>query len=134
METEKKADNIIFNEKTKINEIDLKVDSKKKMLDSLDEIEANFYSLKKNIDDCLDLFRQSIKGGNIQRKLDAISEDNMQYYNTSMRDVDYKRDEINNELKELYNEKDRINDKIRKEYRKDMDSKMEKKESRKDEI
>ena len=98
METEKKADNIIFNEKTKINEIDLKVDSKKKMLDSLDEIETNFYSLKKNIDDCLDLFRQSIKGGNIQRKLDAISEDNMQYYNTSMRDVDYKRDEINNDL------------------------------------
>ena len=74
-----------------------------------------FYTLKKCVERCVELLNVSIKGDNIQRKLNAISEENDSSYSESMKDINEHRDEVTSRIKELYKEKDTLNDKIRKE-------------------
>ena len=114
-ENDKKADNILLNNKVKVSKLDMKVDENKKKLDSLDEMEEVFYSLKKNIDNCVELLNHSIKGENVTRELNAISEDNQESFTNSIKDIDSKRDEIRKEIKELYKQKEELSDKIKKE-------------------
>ena len=120
MDNEKKADNEISNKKINIDEIDNEVDNNKKLLDSLDDIEENFNSLRRNIESCIDLLNISIKGDNIQRQLNRISEDNIDNYNNSMKNIYEKIKEDNNKLKELYNEKDKMNDDLKDIYKEEI--------------
>ena len=122
---EKKADNEISTKKEMIDKIDDEVDKNKKMLASLDDIEENFNSLKNNIESCIDLLNESIKGDNIQRQLNRISEENVSNYNNSMKNIYDKREEVNNRLKELYNEKNNINVEIKDMYKEKIDNEGE---------
>ena len=116
MNEEKHADNAIVSRKIMVDNIDMELDTNKKTLNSLDDIEENFNSLKRNIDSCVDLLNRCVKGGNIQRKLNAISENNVKTYNDSMKAIYEKRDSVNNEIRNLYNEKDKINNEIKEIY------------------
>ena len=117
---EKKADNVVLNKKAEISKIELEVDRNKKLLSSLDSVEENFRELRKNIENCIDLLNNSIKGANVQRQLAAISEENVDSYNTSMKNIYEKRDELNTKIKDLYNKKDKINDEIKDIYKEEL--------------
>ncbi len=77
MEQEKKADNKI--EKNKKKKLEEKLDNERDLLKRLDGIEEEITSLKKNIDKCISLIGESIKGGNIQNVLESMLHDNNEY-------------------------------------------------------
>jgi len=100
---DKKADDKIIKNNIQ-DEIDLKKDS----LKSLYDLEDTFGELKKTTDNIADLLQKSIKGGNIERELDAIREDNSKTYKTVMVHIDEDREEIQKDIKKLYDKKDEL--------------------------
>lgn len=113
----KKADNQIDINKQRINQIDSQIDSNKNKMRVLNEMEDGFSSLSMNIEKCVDLLNQSIKGNNIERKLGDISENNKVYYNNIMSSIDEQKIETNEKIKKLYNYKDNIEKEQRELYR-----------------
>lgn len=98
---EKFADNII-DKKTDNKNIEDLIDKNKQEIKNINDIEDSFKKIKKNIDRTVELLHMSIKGGNIERKLDLISEDNGKNIVEITKKIDARRETLIKENKELY--------------------------------
>lgn len=104
---EKKADNII-NKKTKIKELDNKIDVEKSKTKQLDEIEEIVVSLNKNINRCLELLGSSIKGNNVEKKFSAIETENNVNFKKNINNIELQRKAVENNINKLKSEREKI--------------------------
>lgn len=106
-EQEKKvADNRIYLNKQRINNIDVRIDNNKEKMKTLNSLEDGFVSLSKSVEKCVELLGASMKGNRIERKLADISDSNKIYLKNVMSSIDDQRTDAKEELKQLYNERD----------------------------
>ena len=115
---EKVADNYISHKK-EIKIIDNKINTEKNKIKKIDSIEESFVSLNNNINKCIDLLSASIKGGNVEKKLDAIREESEISYRKSVEDLDAEREEINVNINRLSDERDFLSEKLRRDAEED---------------
>ena len=113
----KKADNKISFNKTQINRLDNEIDSNKSKIKTLNDMEEGFVSLSKNIEKCVELLSMSMKGNHIESKLSDISESNQVYLKKVVSTIDEEKTNANDKIKNLYDEKDRIEKEQRRLYR-----------------
>ena len=118
---EKRADNYVNTDRSELKKIDNQISIEKNKMKRIDNLEESFVSLNNNINKCIDLLFASIKGGNVDKKLDAIRADSSKSYRRSISDLDNERTIINNNLKNLSNERESLAEKMRK----DGDKKIE---------
>ena len=111
---EKKADNTIIN-KNKIRALDSEIDFEKNKIKKLDDIEELFITLNKDINKCVELLGESIKGKNIQNKLAAVSENSKISMKKGMSNIEEERKNIRKNISSLINEKDKITSEAKKE-------------------
>ncbi len=102
----KVADNRIYVNKIKINNIDNRIDSNKEKMKTLNTLEEGFASLSKSVEKCVELLGASMKGNKIERKLADISDSNKMYLRNVMSNIDDQKEDAKKELKELYDAKD----------------------------
>lgn len=105
-DNKKVADNRIIENKKNIDNIDDMIDQNKNRIKSLNNMEDNFQALSRSIEKCVDLLNKSIKGNNIERKLGDISDNNKISLKRVLGTIDDERQEVNKELKNLFNQKD----------------------------
>ena len=106
-ETNKKlADNRIYANKERLNNIDSRIDSNKEKMNTLNTLEEGFVSLSKSVEKCVELLGASMKGNRIERKLTDISDSNKMYLRNVMSNIDDQKEGAKKELKELYDAKD----------------------------
>ena len=113
----KMADNKININKASINRIDNEIDSNKSKIKTLNDMEEGFVSLSKNIEKCVELLSMSMKGNHIESKLSDISESNQVYLKKVVSTIDDEKTVANDRIKNLYDEKDRIEKEQRNLYR-----------------
>ncbi len=102
------ADNKININKASINRIDNEIDSNKNKIKTLTDMEDGFVSLSKNIEKCVELLSMSMKGNHIENKLSDISESNQVYLKKVVSTIDDEKTTATARIKNLYDEKDRI--------------------------
>jgi len=112
---EKKADNRLIENKNKMNEINSKLDYEKNKMKRLDDMEELFVSLNKDINKCVELLGESIKGKNVSRRLNSVQENNNINLRKGMVNIEEERESIKKNIVELSNEKDELIDKMKKE-------------------
>ena len=112
---EKAADNYMSEEKKEIKKIDNEIYNEKNKKNKIDNLEETFVSLNKNINKCIDLLYTSMKGGNVDKKLDSIREESEINYRRSVEDLDVERQRIDDKISQLSDERDELSDKIRQE-------------------
>ena len=127
----KKLDNRRIDNKTKLKEVNDQLDIEKKRLKTLDDIEELFVSLNDNVSKCVDLLAKSIKGQNINKKLDYIEESNKINYIKSIDSINDDRENIKQNIKRLNSERDEYQERIRRENNETL--KKEEKEKERDE-
>jgi len=117
-EQEKKvADNRIFVNTMRLNNIDSRIDDNKEKMKTLSNLEEGFVSLSKSVEKCVELLGASMKGGRIEQKLSDISDSNKLYLRNVMGNIDDQRTTAKEELKQLYNERDVVEKERREIYR-----------------
>lgn len=137
---ERKADNVIMVDeqtanksvyvtKKRIDYIDNRISEEKNKMKDLDEIEELFVSLSKNISKCVELLNKSVKGRNVNAKLNSIEENNKVNFQKSINNIDVQREEIKNSLVELNDQKDAFQKQLKENY-----LEQEKKEEPKEEV
>ena len=102
----KVADNRIYVNTLKLNNIDSRIDSNKEKMKTLSSLEEGFVSLSKSVEKCVELLGASMKGNRIERKLADISDSNKIYLRNVMSNIDDQRTDAQTVLKNLYNERD----------------------------
>ena len=105
---EKKADDKRIENKNEMENINNQIDFNKEKLKKLDDLESDFQELKKLIDHTVELLGKSIKGGNIDKVLDSISDDNKKTFINVTKNIDEDRSEIESDLRILNEEKDNL--------------------------
>ena len=105
-EEKKVADNRIYANTLKLNNIDSRIDNNKEKMKTLSNLEEGFVSLSKSVEKCVELLGASMKGNRIERKLADISDSNKIYLRNVMSNIDDQRTDAQTELKNLYNERD----------------------------
>ena len=113
----KMADNKININKAQMNRLDNEIDSNKSKIKTLNDMEEGFVSLSKNIEKCVELLSMSMKGNHIESKLSDISESNQVYLKKVVSTIDDEKTVANDRIKNLYDEKDRIEKEQRNLYR-----------------
>lgn len=108
---EKKADNRLLEIKKKNNKIDNKLAEEHNLINKLDSIEEELYSLKKTSNNCIELIRLSMKGGNINRVLESMIEDNKEYFSNTFAKIEEQRKFSQDRIKNLNQEKDKLKEK-----------------------
>lgn len=66
------ADSAIYMTKQKISSLDNRIDAEKNKMRELDDMEELFVSLSKNISKCVELLNRSVKGKNVNSKLNLL--------------------------------------------------------------
>ena len=113
----KVADNRIYANTVKLNNIDSRIDSNKDKIKTLGNLEEGFVSLSKSVEKCIELLSASMKGAQVERSLADISDSNKVYLKNVMSNIDDQRIDTNEELKKLYNERDAAEKERRELYR-----------------
>ena len=113
----KVADNRIYANTLKLNQIDTKIDSNKEKMRTLSNLEEGFISLSKSVEKCVELLGASMKGDKIERKLADISDSNKMYLRNVMSNIDDQKTDTKEVLKNLYNERDVVEKERREIYR-----------------
>ena len=112
---EKKADNRLIENKNKMNEINSKLDYEKNKMKRLDDMEELFVSLNKDINKCVELLGESIKGKNVSRKLNSVQENSNINLKKGMVNIEEERANIKQNITKLSNEKDDLIEEMKKE-------------------
>lgn len=127
------ADNAIYMTKQKISSLDNRIDAEKNKMRELDDMEELFVSLSKNISKCVELLNRSVKGKNVNSKLNSIEENNKINFAKSMSNIEIQREDAKNNLVKLTEEKEKYQDALKEEYqRKANEEKDKDKESEND--
>ncbi len=117
-ETDKKvADNRIYANKERLNNIDSRIDSNREKMNTLNTLEEGFVSLSKSVEKCVELLGASMKGNRIERKLADISDSNKIYLRNVVTNIDEQKEDAKKELKELYNVRDEVEKEQKQLYR-----------------
>ena len=110
------ADNAIYITKQKISSLDNRIDAEKNKMRELDDMEELFVSLSKNISKCVELLNRSVKGKNVNSKLNSIEENNKINFAKSMSSIEIQREDTKNNLVKLTEEKEKYQDALKEEY------------------
>lgn len=110
------ADNAIYMTKQKISSLDNRIDAEKNKIRELDDMEELFVSLSKNISKCVELLNRSVKGKNVNSKLNSIEENNKINFAKSMSNIEIQREDTKNNLVKLTEEKEKYQDELKEEY------------------
>ncbi|MGM9877420.1 MAG: hypothetical protein ACI33S_02105 [Bacilli bacterium] len=102
-----KIEDIEFNDKinNKKKEIDVvyeKIKNQKKIDKKYDELEEDFNRIKKSLSEAMYYLGDSIKGSRINNIIQNMEEKNQTIYRTAINNIDNKREEIKNNIKQLY--------------------------------
>lgn len=127
-QSNKKADNIMLNNsfsKKKLNLVNDKIQLTKDTLKEVDSLYGTYQSMNKNINKCIDLLNQSVRGGDAQSILDAARIEMKEIYTGAINRLDEKTAEINKELKNLYTYRERLLTERKKERQKETKNKKE---------
>lgn len=108
---QKIIDNDIKKSKDRINQIDNTLSIEKKKIKKLDEIQDTFYELNKNLNICIGLLAQSIKGKDTDIIFNDIENTNRKIYLKSKNSLDEETMKTMKKINNLYKEK---NDEIKK--------------------
>ena len=110
------VDNAIYMTKQKISSLDNRIDAEKNKIRELDDMEELFVSLSKNISKCVELLNRSVKGKNVNSKLNSIEENNKINFAKSMSNIEIQREDTKNNLVKLTEEKEKYQDELKEEY------------------
>ena len=108
MNENKKADNIIINNKKRINEIDDELSEQKKKLKKLDSMQEDVASLTRNIDKCIQLLSKSIQGPTTQNMFNDMSNTNQLFLRKTNNNIEEETMKAQHNIHKLYQEKDQI--------------------------
>ena len=112
---DKKEEKLTIQDEKKM--ADNKININKAQIKTLNDMEEGFVSLSKNIEKCVELLSMSMKGNHIESKLSDISESNQVYLKKVVSTIDDEKTVANDRIKNLYDEKDRIEKEQRNLYR-----------------
>ena len=112
------TDSAIYLTKQKISSLDNRIDAEKNKIRELDDMEELFVSLSKNISKCVELLNRSVKGKNVNSKLNSIEENNRINFAKSMSNIEIQREDTKNNLVKLTEEKEKYQDELKEEYEK----------------
>ena len=114
----KKVKNIKLDNKIKIEDIELndKINNKKQEIDVVyeeiknqkradkkyDELEEDFNRIKKSLSEAMYYLGDSIKGNRINNIIQNMEEKNQTIYRAAINNIDDKREESKNKIKQLY--------------------------------
>lgn len=117
MVDEKTANSSVYATKKRIDSIDNRISEEKSKMKDLDDMEELFVSLSKNISKCVELLNKSVKGRNVNSKLNAIEENNKINFQKSINNIDIQREEIKNNLIKLNDQKETIQEQLKENYK-----------------
>ncbi len=105
---EKRADNKVIETKQKINKIDDNLDSEKKKIKNLSDMQDSVNSINRNMDRCIELLSKSIKGPTTQNIFDDMHNTNRKFLINASQNIEDETTIARKNINELYKEKDRI--------------------------
>ena len=114
---ERQADNKIISTKKEMYYVNSQIDDKKDTLKYLDDIHSQYVSINKNISNCINLIRDSIKGGNINKILDSMEVDNNRNINKATDTIEDDRQRIQKEIKQLNLKKESLEREMKEEIK-----------------
>lgn len=97
----------------RLEDYNTKIDIEKSKIRNLDDIEDIVVSLNKNVNTCVSLLRESMKGKNITNKLNSIEESNAVNLSRTIGNIDVKKEELESRIVSLNDEKEKYEDKFR---------------------
>ena len=127
---DKNADNRIINTKKEISILEDDLSSNKKSLSELDYLEFNISSIKRNLNECVELINSSVKNKRINNKFQTLADDTNGYYGRTKASFEDERVIITDRITEI---KNRINE-LDESLKKDMEELSEEKDEDKEEI
>lgn len=101
MSEDKKADDKVFQDKVKNENINVLIDNEKEKLKKLSEFEKENIAYCKSVNKCINLLRKSASGDSFNRQLNQLSDDNVADLKNALYKIDYQRQVIKNNMKKL---------------------------------
>lgn len=128
---EKKADNRIIQAKKQIVAYEDNLVEAKDALRGIEDLEDNFSHLNRNIERCVELLNSSVKNRKVVRKLDHMIYDNKVCYKKSSSTLEEEKEYTQDKINELNDKIDELNKEI-KEINREIEKTTEKREEKKE--
>lgn len=94
------------NKKNKKNALNQQIDDRKSDLKRLTSLEEETIYISRSINRCINLLNSSAKGEFFNKKLNNISDDNINYLRRSLRELNNQKEAVRRNIKKLQDEID----------------------------